>query len=150
MPVQKKQVSVEELEFGMYISELDRPWTDTPFMFQGFILNDDKQLETIRKFCKKVIIDLEKGSDLPDRSQLKTGPLKPRSNVESVLASIKQKFVYRETASVDQELPVARGPEQERSRREGHVRNAAGGQGAGRSPREGSRDEHDGQRRAQS
>src|SRR5262245_2322989 len=108
MPVQKKQVAVEELEFGMYISELDRPWTDTQFMVQGFILNDDKQLETIRKFCKKVIIDLEKGSDLPDRSQLKTGPLKPRSNVESVLASIKQKFVYRETASVDQELPVAR------------------------------------------
>ena len=108
MSLQKKQVSVEELEFGMYISELDRPWTDTPFMFQGFILNDEKQLETIRKFCKKVTIDLEKGSDLPDRSQLKTGPLKPRSNVESVLASIKQKVAYREMASVDQELPVAR------------------------------------------
>jgi cyclic di-GMP phosphodiesterase len=108
MSLQKKQVSVEELEFGMYVSELDRPWTDTPFMFQGFILNDEKQLETIRKFCKKVTIDLEKGSDLPDRSQLKTGPLKPRSNVESVLASIKQKVAYRETVSVDQELPVAR------------------------------------------
>src|SRR5262245_45791672 len=108
MPVQKKQVSVEELEFGMYISELDRPWTDTPFMFQGFILNDDKQLETIRKFCKKVIIDLEKGSDLPDRRQLKTGPLKPRSNVESVLASIKQKVAYKELASFEEELPVTR------------------------------------------
>jgi HD-GYP domain-containing protein (c-di-GMP phosphodiesterase class II) len=108
MSLQKKQVSVEELEFGMYVSELDRPWTDTPFMFQGFILNDEKQLETIKKFCKKVTIDLEKGSDLPDRSQLKTGPLKPRSNVESVLASIKKKVTYKETVSVDQELPVAR------------------------------------------
>ena len=108
MPLQKKEVSVAELEFGMYVSELDRPWTDTPFMFQGFILNDEKQLETIKKFCKKVTIDLEKGSDLPDRSQLKTGPLKPRSNVESVLASIKQKVAYKETASVDQELPIAR------------------------------------------
>src|ERR1700752_3006169 len=108
MSLQKKQVSVEELEFGMYISELDRPWTDTPFMFQGFILNDEKQLETIKKFCKKVTIDLEKGSDLPDRSQLKTGPLKPRSNVERVLASIKKKVAYKEMPSVDQELPVAR------------------------------------------
>src|SRR6185436_6055523 len=99
---------VEELQFGMYVSELDRPWTDTPFMFQGFMLNDDKQLETIKKFCKKVIIDLEKGSDLPDRSQLKTGPLKPASKVESVLAAIKRKVEYRETVSVDQELPVAR------------------------------------------
>jgi HD-GYP domain-containing protein (c-di-GMP phosphodiesterase class II) len=108
MPLQKKEISVQELEFGMYVSELDRPWTDTPFMFQGFILNDEKQLETIRKYCKKVTIDLEKGSDLPDRSQLKAGPLKPRSNVESVLASIKQKVAYKEMASVDQELPVAR------------------------------------------
>jgi HD-GYP domain-containing protein (c-di-GMP phosphodiesterase class II) len=108
VPITKKQVSVEELEFGMYVSELDRPWTDTPFMFQGFILNDEKQLETIKKFCKKVVIDLEKGSDLPDRSQLKAGPLKPPPPSESVLASIKKKVAYKEMVSVDQELPVAR------------------------------------------
>ena len=108
MAVTKKEIGVEELEFGMYVSELDRPWTDTPFMFQGFILNDDKQLATIKKFCKKVVIDLEKGSDLPDRSQLKTGPLKPSSRVESVLAAIKKKVEYKEMVSVDQELPVAR------------------------------------------
>jgi HD-GYP domain-containing protein (c-di-GMP phosphodiesterase class II) len=108
MPVQKKQISVDELQFGMYVSELDRPWTDTPFLFQGFILNDEKQLETIRKFCKKVVIDLERGSDLPDRSQLKAGPIRPASGIDTVLASIKKKVVYKETVSVDQELPVAR------------------------------------------
>jgi HD-GYP domain-containing protein (c-di-GMP phosphodiesterase class II) len=108
MALTKKEIKVEELEFGMYVSELDCPWTDTPFMFQGFILNDDKQLEAIKKFCKKVVIDLEKGSDLPDRSQLKAGALKPPSAAESVLASIKKKVAYKETASVDQELPVAR------------------------------------------
>jgi HD-GYP domain-containing protein (c-di-GMP phosphodiesterase class II) len=107
MALTKKEIKVEELQFGMYVSELDRPWTDTPFMFQGFILNDDKQLETIKKFCKKVVIDLEKGSDLQDRSQLKAGALKP-SAAESVLASIKRRVEYKETASVDQELPVAR------------------------------------------
>jgi HD-GYP domain-containing protein (c-di-GMP phosphodiesterase class II) len=108
MPVQKKQVSVEELEFGVYISELDRPWTDTPFMFQGFILSNENQLETIKKFCKKVIIDLEKGSDLPDLSQLKAGPAGVASGSESVLANIKKKELYEERVSVDQELPVAR------------------------------------------
>jgi HD-GYP domain-containing protein (c-di-GMP phosphodiesterase class II) len=107
MALQKKQISVEELEYGMYISELDRPWTDTPFLFQGFILNDEKQLETIRKFCKRVVIDLEKGSDLPDRGRLKAGPLRPYGT-GTVLASIKRKVAYSETASIDQELPVAR------------------------------------------
>jgi len=108
MPVQKKQVSVEELEFGVYVSELDRPWTDTPFMFQGFILSDEDQLETIKKYCKKVTIDLEKGSDLPDRSHRKARAASAASRSGSVLASIKKTVTYEERVSVDQELPVAR------------------------------------------
>ena len=60
----KKEVPVEQLQFGVFIAALDRPWTETPFMFQGFVLNSDKQLETLKKFCKKVYIDLEKGTDV--------------------------------------------------------------------------------------
>jgi Domain of unknown function (DUF3391) len=37
----KKIVPVGELEFGMYVSELDRPWTETPFLFQGFVLQTE-------------------------------------------------------------------------------------------------------------
>ena len=100
----KKEVSVEELEFGVYISELDRPWTETPFMFQGFVLKDDKQLEILKKHCKKVTIDLEKGPDLQDvRLQKRAGPNQP-----SVLESIKTKVRYEEKATVDEEMPAAR------------------------------------------
>ena len=42
----------------MYIAELDRPWTETPFMFQGFYLSTDRQLEALRKLCKQVFIDV--------------------------------------------------------------------------------------------
>jgi len=108
MPIQKKQVSVEDLEFGVFIAELDRPWTDTPFMFQGFLLNNEQQLEALKKYCKKVVIDLEKGSDLPDRSQLKTGPSSATERAKSVLTTIKRKVTYEEKASVDAELPAAR------------------------------------------
>ncbi|MBM3374407.1 MAG: metal-dependent phosphohydrolase, partial [Betaproteobacteria bacterium] len=44
-------------------------------MYQGFVLNNDKQLEALKKYCKKVYIDLDKGPDLPDRSQLQAGDL---------------------------------------------------------------------------
>ena len=108
MPIQKKQVSVNELELGVFIAELDRPWTDTPFMFQGFILNNEQQLETLKKYCKKVVIDLEKGSDLPERSQLKTGPISAGERAKSVLTTIKKKVMYEEQATVDAELPAAR------------------------------------------
>ena len=104
----KKQVSVEELQFGVYISELDRPWTETPFMFQGFELRTDKELETLKQYCKKVVIDLEKGPDLEDAIRLKRTPPGAAGKQETVLATIKSKVKYEEKVSVDRELPVAR------------------------------------------
>jgi len=100
----KKEVPVEELKFGVYISALDRPWTETPFMFQGFVLNDDKQLEILKKHCKKVTIDLEKGADLEDTASRK----RTANQGPSVLESIKTKVKYEEKASVDVEMPAAR------------------------------------------
>jgi HD-GYP domain-containing protein (c-di-GMP phosphodiesterase class II) len=63
--MQRKQVTVGELQFGMFVAELDRPWTETPFMFQGFHLRTDKQLEALRKHCKHVFIDIER-TEKPD------------------------------------------------------------------------------------
>ena len=103
----KKEVLVEELQFGVFVSELDRPWTDTPFMFQGFVLNDTKQLDTLKKFCKKVTIDLEKGKDVPDSGRPKTA----NANVR-VLSTIKEKTTYVEKADIKSEAPVARAAHQ--------------------------------------
>ncbi|MGH8707196.1 MAG: HD-GYP domain-containing protein, partial [Burkholderiales bacterium] len=58
--MQRKQVPVGELQLGMYVAELDRPWTETPFMFQGFYLRRAQQLEALRKFCRHVFIDVER------------------------------------------------------------------------------------------
>jgi HD-GYP domain-containing protein (c-di-GMP phosphodiesterase class II) len=52
-----KSVAVGDLQFGMYIKELDRPWVETPFAFQGFCLRTVQQLEALRKFCKHVVVD---------------------------------------------------------------------------------------------
>jgi uncharacterized protein DUF3391 len=57
--MQRKKIEVRNLEFGMYVAELDRPWTDTPFTFQGFHLRDVEQLDTLKKFCKHVFVDLQ-------------------------------------------------------------------------------------------
>jgi HD-GYP domain-containing protein (c-di-GMP phosphodiesterase class II) len=84
----KKQIPVSQLQFGMYIAELDRPWTDTPFMFQGFVLSTQQQLDALKKYCKSVLIDVERG----------TGPLpQPQPRIS-----------YPERASVEQEYRPAR------------------------------------------
>jgi HD-GYP domain-containing protein (c-di-GMP phosphodiesterase class II) len=62
--VQKREIRVKDLQFGMYVAELDRPWTDTPFMFQGFVLRTEQQLEALRKFCTHVFVDPEKSDKL--------------------------------------------------------------------------------------
>ncbi len=33
----------------MFIAELDRPWTETPFKFQGFVLKSYEELEILAK-----------------------------------------------------------------------------------------------------
>jgi HD-GYP domain-containing protein (c-di-GMP phosphodiesterase class II) len=96
----KKEVPVDKLLFGMFIAELDRPWTETPFIFQGFVLNNKKQLETLQKFCKKVYIDPEKSVEPP--------PPPPKVKPVSVLATIKEKAQYEEKAPVAVEMPAAR------------------------------------------
>ena len=66
--MERKQVLVEKLEWGMYVAELDRPWTETPFMFQGFHLRTDQQLEALKKHCKHVFVDPEK-TEPPDKAR---------------------------------------------------------------------------------
>jgi HD-GYP domain-containing protein (c-di-GMP phosphodiesterase class II) len=100
----KKEVSVSQVRFGVYIHALDRPWTETPFMFQGFVLNTDAQLQALQQYCKKVFIDTEKGADVQDRPDPFAGKVRP----PSVLESIKEKVTYEEKAHFKSELPVAR------------------------------------------
>ncbi len=98
----RKEVPVSELQFGVYIHALDRPWEGTPFMFQGFLLNNENQLAALKQYCKKVTIDTEKGLDLADR-----GGVMPGQSHVSVLASIKEKVAYAEKADIRAEAPVA-------------------------------------------
>jgi HD-GYP domain-containing protein (c-di-GMP phosphodiesterase class II) len=56
--MQRKAVLVGDLQFGMYIAQLDRPWTETPFAFQGFALRSEQQLQALREFCKHVFVDV--------------------------------------------------------------------------------------------
>lgn len=60
MAIRTQQVSVDELQIGMYISGIDRPWGETPFPLQGFHLEDREQLEQLKYLCKWVNVDSRK------------------------------------------------------------------------------------------
>jgi HD-GYP domain-containing protein (c-di-GMP phosphodiesterase class II) len=46
-----------ELKLGMFVSELDIPWLDSPFILQGFLIENDTQLNELRKICREVTVD---------------------------------------------------------------------------------------------
>ena len=50
-------ISTRDLKIGMYVVEIDRPWTETPFMMQGFLLQNVDQVRALQKCCREVVID---------------------------------------------------------------------------------------------
>ncbi len=46
-----------DLDLGMYVSGLDRPWLETPFMTQGFVLESQDDIDRVRKYCDYVYVD---------------------------------------------------------------------------------------------
>jgi HD-GYP domain-containing protein (c-di-GMP phosphodiesterase class II) len=58
-----KQVKVDiaDLIVGMYVSNLDRPWSQTPFPLQGFYIRQIDDIEQLRMYCKYVLIDVQRG-----------------------------------------------------------------------------------------
>ncbi len=56
----KIKVASEDLKLGMYISELDIPWIESPFLFQGFPLKNNEELQEVQSTCKYVYVDTEK------------------------------------------------------------------------------------------
>lgn len=54
-----RQIDVDGLRIGMYVSQLDRPWLETPFLFQGFCIRSEAEIDEIRRYCEYVEVDLD-------------------------------------------------------------------------------------------
>ena len=50
-------ISTLDLRFGMFVAELDRPWLESPFLMQGFLVENDEQITTLRDLCRFVTVD---------------------------------------------------------------------------------------------
>lgn len=89
------KVPTDQLELGMHVTELDRPWLETPFLLQGFSIEKQEDLDTLRNICEYVYIDV-----------LKTHYLDPalRSNA---VAPGTPTTTYETTTSVEHELRQA-------------------------------------------
>ena len=99
------QVSTDHLGIGMYVSKLDRPWTETPYMFQGFFIKEKADIDEVKKYSKFVFVDDVKGAaptvvmkSSPESEKLpENGPGLPE-----------RKAVYQDTSTIEEEMEVAK------------------------------------------
>jgi HD-GYP domain-containing protein (c-di-GMP phosphodiesterase class II) len=51
------KVSPSDIQPGMFLAELDRPWLDTPLLFQSFYVRDLADIDWIQQNCAYVLVD---------------------------------------------------------------------------------------------
>lgn len=91
------KVTTDKLEMGMYIAKLDRPWLDSPFLFQGFPLERRTDMEKLRSLCSFVYVDL-----------LKSRKHRRQANEESLDEILnREKTEYRAEIKVEKEIDTA-------------------------------------------
>lgn len=61
--LQTLKVETKDLEVGMFVSGLDRPWLETPFWIQGFRVETRDDIERVRGYCQYVFVDASKSHD---------------------------------------------------------------------------------------
>lgn len=71
MGIKQVKVEVNELTIGMFVSGLDRPWTQTPFPLQGFYIRDLDEIKELKVHCNHVYIDVVKGT-APVKARLRS------------------------------------------------------------------------------
>ncbi|MFZ5656114.1 MAG: HD-GYP domain-containing protein [Pseudomonadota bacterium] len=109
MAIEEREIGTDQVAIGMFVCRLDRPWTDTPFPLQGFLVTDIEQLATLREYCSRVWIDVEltrPAAQLTlarlERLTPRRGPARSRLHVPGA-----GQVRYVDTVTTEQERPAA-------------------------------------------
>jgi putative nucleotidyltransferase with HDIG domain len=85
----RRIVKVGDLQQGMYVCELDRPWRETPFLFQGFEITSQGELDLLKQYCEHVYVETDlstvapppEPAEEPKRRVASTGKQTPAASV---------------------------------------------------------------------
>jgi len=100
----ESKVKIANLKVGMYVSRLDRPWLETPFLFQGFYIRTTSEVDTLSKYCLYVFIDHDKA---PYQSQLQNIPAAGQKT--NRIADLPKAIIrYQDTKLVEDEIKFAK------------------------------------------
>jgi HD-GYP domain-containing protein (c-di-GMP phosphodiesterase class II) len=104
-----KKIATDRLEIGMYVSELDRPWTETNFLLQGLLLETADDIGQIQEQCTYVYIDSDDETPINHREsstrrEFGTKTITPRDGIDEILRDIPHDCRYPNTLAVEYEV----------------------------------------------
>ncbi len=106
------QLSVEQLSVGTYVSQLDRPWEETPFLFQGFTITSEDELKELQRLCDYVYaeVSFEEAEELKAAATQRKSPtdkVVPADRMSEVALAVKASIApasIEDTVSLRSEL----------------------------------------------
>jgi len=99
--LEERRMDVADLQVGMYVCRLDRPWEETPFPLQGVELTCQENIQALRTYCRHVYVDARRLVNEPH----------PQASVLIRSQVSKQRFdaaaSYASAVPIETELPHA-------------------------------------------
>lgn len=123
MALKISKLSADELRVGMYVTKLDRPWLETPFLMQGFLIKNEDDIGQLKKFCQHVYIDEELSKEPLSKLNADSASDKVKALLKETSSSAKKKYsredlkklfpnktlkVYQTTTDLKEELSTAK------------------------------------------
>jgi len=99
----KLRITVNRLQVGMSVIELDRPWIETPFLLQGFTIGNRSDIKAIEEYCEYVYIDAE---SMPNKSRINKADV--NTNKPGFIKNLYKKPVESSKTTVEKEISSAR------------------------------------------
>lgn len=87
------RIHISELKIGMYISKLDREWLETPFLMQGFIVENLDDIDTVAEYCEYVWIDAVQQQWVAPEERLVIAPNTPQKKIYINKVSAREEHV---------------------------------------------------------
>ena len=116
-----------DLEKGMHVASLDRPWLETSFVLQGFEITTDEDIQRLRKSCNYVYIDTGLSRLDENLIRRKVRTQRPRKTKQELFPK-KTLKPYQDAVAWDDEYPKAQAAVQGLSESIDHIfENAAKG-----------------------
>lgn len=102
------KVGTGDVLVGMFVSELDRNWSETPFPLGGFHVKNADDILLLQKFCKTVTIDINKSAEPARRRRSNLTILSSARRAAPAGASLKvNRDAYPVTQTVKQLIDKA-------------------------------------------